>query len=124
MNDPIAQLEASKPVIKNLLGDLLIEKKDLNNSESFVEQTIENGDKELTDVYFNSNAQAVKGNVKDSDNKCIIWCHIINLNPLKTHPERIGKENKNMANDLDYKVIKFRMSKKNYFVMKIIQFIL
>ena len=56
MNDPIAQLEASKPVIKNLLGDLLIEKKDLNNSESFVEQTIENGDNELTDVYFNSNA--------------------------------------------------------------------
>ena len=59
MNDPIAQLEASKPVSKNLLGDLLIETKDLNNSESFVEQTKENGDRELTNVYFNSTAKTV-----------------------------------------------------------------
>ena len=59
MNDPIAQLQASKPVSKNLLGDLLIETKDLNNSESFVEQTKENGDRELTNVYFNSTAKAV-----------------------------------------------------------------
>ena len=33
------------------------------------------------------------------------WCHIRHLNPLKIHPERIAKADKNMVNDLDYKGI-------------------
>ena len=75
-------------------------------------------------------------NIINSNNKCLLWCHIKNLNPLKIHPERITKADKNMVNDLDYKGIKFPVSKKDFgkiekrkitlmcFVKKIIWFIL
>ena len=33
---------------------------------------------------------------------------------MKTHPERITKNDKNMINDLDNERIKFRVSKKDY----------
>ena len=33
---------------------------------------------------------------------------------MKTHPERITKEDKKMINDLDYEGIKFPVSKKDY----------
>ena len=42
------------------------------------------------------------------------WCHIRHLNLVKTHPERITKEDKKMINDLDYEGIKFPVSKKDY----------
>ena len=53
-------------------------------------------------------------NIKNSDNKYFLWCHIRHLNPLKIHPERITKADKNMVNDLDYEGIKFPVSKKDY----------
>ena len=72
-------------------------------------------------------------NIKNNVNNCFLWCHIRYLNPLKIHPERITKADKNMINDLDYEGIKFPVSKKiivelkdkpifsfMHFVMKII----
>ena len=53
-------------------------------------------------------------NIKNNDNKCFLCCHIRHLNPLKIHPERITKVDKNMVNDLDYEGIKFPVSKKDY----------
>ena len=41
-------------------------------------------------------------NIKNNDNKFFLWCHIRHLNPLKIHPEKIAKEDKNMVNGLDY----------------------
>ena len=41
-------------------------------------------------------------NIKNNDNKCVLWCHIRHLNLVKTHPERITKKD-NMINDLDFK---------------------
>ena len=57
----------------------------------------------------------VKGliNMKNNDNNCFLWCHIRHLNPLKIHPERITKVDKNMINDLDRESIKFLVSKKD-----------
>ena len=57
----------------------------------------------------------VKGliNMKNNDNNCFLWCHIRHLNPLKIHPERITKVDKNMINDLDRESIKFPVSKKD-----------
>ena len=49
-------------------------------------------------------------NIKSNDNKCLLWCHIRHLNPLKIHPERITKTDKNMVNDLDYKNIECPVS--------------
>ena len=53
-------------------------------------------------------------NVKNNDNKCFFWCHIRQLNPLKTHPEIITNAEEKMANYLDYEAIEFRISKKDY----------
>ena len=53
-------------------------------------------------------------NIKNNDNKCVLWCHIRHLNFVKTHPERIIKEDKHMIDDLDYKGITFPISKKDY----------
>ena len=53
-------------------------------------------------------------NIKNNDNKYFLWCHIRYLNLVKTHPEKITKEDKNMINDLDYEGIKFPVSNKVY----------
>ena len=57
---------------------------------------------------------SIKGlvNINKNDNKCFLWCHIKHLNPLKAHPERIGKADKKMVNDLDYEGIEFHISKE------------
>ena len=59
---------------------------------------------------------SVKGliNIKNSYNKCFLWCHIRYLNPLKIHPERITKADKNMVKDLHYEDIQFLVSKKDF----------
>ena len=75
-------------------------------------------------------------NFKNNDNKCFLRCHIRHLNPLKIHPKRITKVDKNIVNDLDYGGIGFPVSKKFFgkiekkifalmcFVMRITWFIL
>ena len=52
-------------------------------------------------------------NIKNHHNKCFLWCHIRDLNPLKRHPERITKSEKDMVNGLDYEGIEFPVPKKD-----------
>ena len=62
MNHLLAQLEASKPVIKDLFKDLLTEMKGFKHQipmEVFVSKQKENGDEEFTTVYFNSTAETL-----------------------------------------------------------------
>ena len=62
MNDPLTQLEASKPVIKDLFRDLLIEMKGFKYQiaiKVLLSKQNENGDKEFITVYFNSTAKTV-----------------------------------------------------------------
>ena len=58
-------------------------------------------------------------NMKNSDNKCFLWCHIRHLNLVKTHPERITKEDREMINDLDYERIELPVSKIGYVKIEI-----
>ena len=51
-------------------------------------------------------------NIKNNENKCFLWCHVRHLNLVKTHPERITKEDKKMINDLDCEGIEFPVSKE------------
>ena len=51
-------------------------------------------------------------NIKNDDNKCFLLCHVRHLSPLN-NPQRIAKIDKTMANGLDYKDIKFPVSKKD-----------
>ena len=53
-------------------------------------------------------------NIKNSDNKCFLWCHIRQLNFVEKNPQRITKKDKEMINKLDCEGIKFPVSKKDY----------
>ena len=62
MNDPLVQLEASKPVIKDLSGDLLIEMKGFKYQITLKVSSSKqkkNGDTEFSTVFFNSAAKTV-----------------------------------------------------------------
>ena len=51
---------------------------------------------------------------KSDNNKCFLWCHIANLNPLDKKTQRITKVDKTIAYNLDYKDINVPVSKKDY----------
>ena len=53
-------------------------------------------------------------NIKNNDNKCFLWCHVRHLHLIKKHPERINKEDKRLANNLNYEGIEFPISKIDY----------
>ena len=62
LNDELAQLEAGKPVMKDLLRDLLKEMKGFKyqiTMKVLLSKLKENGDREFTTVYFNSTAKTV-----------------------------------------------------------------
>ena len=64
MNDPLAQLEASEPIIKDLFRDLLIEMKGFKyqiTMNVLLSKQKENGDREFTTVYFNYKTKTVIG---------------------------------------------------------------
>ena len=41
-------------------------------------------------------------NVKNKDKKCFWWCHVRHINLAKEHPERIVKNGKKIAEELNY----------------------
>ena len=45
--------------------------------------------------------------IENNNRKCFLWCHVRHINPVKIHPERIAKEDKKLAKDLDYDEIEF-----------------
>ena len=53
-------------------------------------------------------------NIKHKGQKCFLLCHVRHINPVKTHSERITKEDKKPANYLDYDGIEFPVQKKHF----------
>ena len=54
-------------------------------------------------------------NIKKNDQKCFWWCHVRHINPLKEHPERIKKIDKEIAcNLLNYDEIEFPVEEKDF----------
>ena len=53
-------------------------------------------------------------NIKNNDNNCFLWLFARHLNLIKKHPERIKKEDKGLANNLNYERIEFPISRKEY----------
>ena len=51
-------------------------------------------------------------NIKNNNNKCFLWRHIIHANLVKIHPEGITKEDKNIINELDYESISVLVVKR------------
>ena len=53
-------------------------------------------------------------NIKNNGNKCFLWCHVRLLNLIKKLTERTNKEDKRLANNLNYEGIEFPVSKNGY----------
>ena len=52
-------------------------------------------------------------NVKNKDDECFRWCHIIHLNPQRKNPQKIKKDDKQFIEGLDYTNIEFPVSQKH-----------
>ena len=57
-------------------------------------------------------------NIKNKHNECFKWCHIRFLNYTNSHPERIKKEDKKIAETLDYRGISFAMKARDYEIVE------
>ena len=52
--------------------------------------------------------------IRNNDNKCFLWCHVRHLNPVNDHSTRIKKEDKKIADTLNYANINFPVSARDY----------
>ena len=57
-------------------------------------------------------------NLKNKDNECFKWCHIRFINLQDKHPERIKKQDKEIAKTLDYRGINFPMKAIDYEIIE------
>ena len=53
-------------------------------------------------------------NIRNNDNKCFLWCHVRHLNLADSHSTRISREDREIANMLDYDGVNFPISEKDY----------
>ena len=53
-------------------------------------------------------------NIKSNDQKCFLCCHVRHNNPLKEHPERITKIDREIACNLNYDRIEFPVEEKDF----------
>ena len=57
-------------------------------------------------------------NLKNKDEECFKWCHTRLINPTNSHPERINKQDKKIADTLDYRGINFPMKARDYEIIE------
>ena len=53
-------------------------------------------------------------NIKNKDHECFMWCHVRLINPTNSHPERINKQDKKIATNLNYSDIEFPLNISDY----------
>ena len=53
-------------------------------------------------------------NIKNNNQKCFLWCHVRQINPVKIHAVRITQKDKEFVDDLNYDRIEFLVSEKNF----------
>ena len=53
-------------------------------------------------------------NIKNNDQKCFLWCHVRHINPVKDHPGRIKKTDRDFANNLNYDGNEFPVQEKDF----------
>ena len=53
-------------------------------------------------------------NLKNKDHKCFMWCHVRLINPTNSHPERINKQDKKNAANLNCSDIVFPLYFNDY----------
>ena len=58
-------------------------------------------------------------NIKNNDQKCFLWCHVRHINPLKEHPERIKKIDKETACNRNYDKIESLVEEKDFKMIEV-----
>ena len=53
-------------------------------------------------------------NIKNKDQKCFMWCYVRLMNPTNGYLERINKQDKKIAANLNYSDIVFPLDIKDY----------
>ena len=53
-------------------------------------------------------------NLKNKDHKCFMWCHVRLINPQNRNAERINKQDKKIAANLNYSDIVFALDMNDY----------
>ena len=53
-------------------------------------------------------------NIKNKDKKYFLWHHVRHTNPSNEHPERIFKNDKKIAEKLNYDGIEFPVQEKDF----------
>ena len=53
-------------------------------------------------------------NIENTDKKYFSWCHVRHINLLNKHPERILKNDKKIAEELNYDEIEFPIHEKDF----------
>ena len=53
-------------------------------------------------------------NLINNDNECFRWCNIRYLNPKDNHPKRINRSDKLVVDPLNYELVEFPVSVKDY----------
>ena len=65
-----------------------------------------------------NNSMKVLINIKNKDNECFKWCHIRFINPQNKDSDRIKKQDKKIADTLDYRGINFLMKARDYEIVE------
>ena len=137
--DPIKQLEGSKLIIKGLFSDLLNETKDFkyqeilcrthnwtNEGSGWIVELLKSQYINISSyrpllqsfyIKLPADSRSPKTGliyIKNNDQKCFLWCHVIYNNPVKIHSERITQKDKKLANYLNYNGIKFPLQEKDF----------
>ena len=53
-------------------------------------------------------------NIKNNNQKCFLWCHARNINPMKINSETITRKDKELANDPYYDGVEFPVRQKDF----------
>ena len=53
-------------------------------------------------------------NIKNNVQKCFLWCHVRQVNPVKEHSERITKTDKRIPSNLNYEGTEFPVQEKDF----------
>ena len=53
-------------------------------------------------------------NIKNNDQKCFLWCHVRHINPVKEHPGRIKKTDREIACKRNYDGIELSVQERDF----------
>ena len=53
-------------------------------------------------------------NIKNNDQKCFLWCHVRHINPVKNHPGKITRIDRDFANNLNCDGIEFPVEENDF----------